>query len=118
MKAHPVSLSRNRSARGHAEFPGQLLIWPSAHPAWQAVTSSTSRPMSAPIAAAVHSTGAPAPTTVVVVAGNDVVAGVVVAGGGGRRCGGRALPEGGWFCRTDPERACVCGPAMPSTSSP
>src|SRR5688572_9167056 len=79
MKAHPVSLMRNRSALGHAEFAGQVLIWPSAQPAWHAVISSTVRPMSSPTAAAVHTAGSPAPTTVVVVAG-DVVVGTAEAG--------------------------------------
>ena len=101
MKAHPDSLTRNRSALGHAEFAGQLLICPSAHPAWQAVISSTSRPMSAPIAAAVHSAGAPAPTTVVVVAG-VVVVGEVVAGGA--VVGVVVLPARWLVLRPDPER--------------
>src|ERR671910_73581 len=79
MNAHPVSLMRNRSAFGHAEFAGQLLTWPSAQPAWHAVISSTARPMSSPTAAALHSAGSPAPTTVVVV-GGVVDGGIVVAG--------------------------------------
>ena len=82
-----------------------------AHPEWHAEISSTGRPMSAPMAAAEQSTGAPGPATVVVVAGATVV--VVVAGAGCVVSLVACSPPG-----PIPSAASVRGPAMPSTSRP